>query len=208
MSSDGSSRQGRAWTSNRVRADFPILRRPSMESRSCYWITRRPRKSHRRSSIAWFGTTGGEREYSSWRAHPRPIRAAHRIPFPIVADRGGVVAARLGATAHPVGGRARRAGARSATGGGSTTSTPSARGAPSPGAATSPGRLEALLAGRPIDVPETEAIGCPIDAPATGPAERETAVRRPLTLTAATSPRSSGGVAWRATARGRSPRSR
>jgi peroxiredoxin len=87
---------------------------------------------------------------------------SHRIPFPVVADRGGAAAARLGAARVPSvvvldTGRAVRYRGRI-----DDQYTLTARRA-GPQARDLAAALDALLAGRPVERPETEAIGCPID---------------------------------------------
>ena len=90
--------------------------------------------------------------------------AAHGIPFPILADRDGRVAARLGATRTPsvvVLDERRAIRYRGRIDDQYTRGTRRAE----PRRRDLAEALEALLAGRPIDQPETEAIGCPIDRP-------------------------------------------
>jgi hypothetical protein len=93
---------------------------------------------------------------------------AHHIPFPIHADPGGALAARLGATRTPsvvvlderrtirYRGRIDDQYARSAR-------------RAEPIRHDLARALEALLAGRPVDPSETEAIGCPIEGDGSGP---------------------------------------
>ena len=134
-----------------------------------------------------------------------------RHHFTIHADRAGQLAARLGAgrRGHPVGGRARRAGrAIRYRGRIDDQYTRGDAAAPNPGVATYRG-IEALLAGRTIDQPETEAIGCPIDQPRLGPTRASTLpiLRSPRPITTKRMlPRSCGGGVACCIARVRSPR--
>jgi hypothetical protein len=88
--------------------------------------------------------------------------AAHQIGFPILEDSGGVVAARLGATRTPsvvVLDERRTIRYRGRIDDQYTRGVRRA----GPVSHDLAGAVEALLAGRPIDQPETEAIGCPIE---------------------------------------------
>jgi peroxiredoxin len=108
--------------------------------------------------------------------------AAHGMSFPIRADRDGQVAARLGATRTPsvvvlderrvirYRGRIDDQYSR-----GTRRAEPRRRDLAE--------ALEALLAGRAIDQPETEAIGCPIDRPETGTEAVGDSAAAPVTST-------------------------
>ena len=92
------------------------------------------------------------------------MRRRTRIPFPILADRDGRVAARLGATRTPsvvVLDEHRAIRYRGRIDDQYTRGTRRAE----PQRRELAEAIEALLAGRAIDQPETEAIGCPIDRP-------------------------------------------
>jgi hypothetical protein len=104
-------------------------------------------------------------------SHPRDsaeaigrFRAVHRIRFPILEDRDGGIAARLGATRTPsvvVLDERRRIRYRG------RIDDQYLRGArlAAPRHQDLADAIEALVSGRPIDRPETEAVGCPIDRP-------------------------------------------
>ena len=104
----------------------------------------------------------------------------HRIPFPILADRDGVVAARLGATRTPSVVVLDERRAIRYRGRIDDQYTRDARRA-EPSSRDLAGALEALLAHRPIDQPETPAIGCPIDRPETAAESVALAAASPYT---------------------------
>jgi peroxiredoxin len=92
---------------------------------------------------------------------------AHGISFPIHEDRAGAVAARLGATRTPSVVVLDARGAVRYRGRIDDQYTLDAHRA-GPRSRDLAGAIEALLAGRAVDRPETEAIGCPIDRPEAG----------------------------------------
>jgi hypothetical protein len=93
---------------------------------------------------------------------------AHRIPFPVLADRDARIAAQLGATRTPsvvVLDERRVLRYRGRIDDQCTRGTRRAE----PRSRDLTDALEDLLAGRAINRPETEAIGCPIDRPESEP---------------------------------------
>jgi hypothetical protein len=108
--------------------------------------------------------------------------AAHGISFPILPDRAGQLAARLGATRTPsvvVLDERRAIRYRGRIDDQYTRGTRRAE----PRRRDLAEALEALLAGRAIGQPETEAIGCPIDRPETGTEPAVDSATPPVTST-------------------------
>jgi peroxiredoxin len=111
--------------------------------------------------VGFVGLASSERD--SAEAIERFARA-HRLPFPVLADRNGAAAARLGVTRTPSVVVLDERRAIRYRGRIDDQYTRSARRA-EPRRRDLADVLDALLAGRPVATPETLAIGCPIDRP-------------------------------------------